>query len=115
MTEIKSILFYVLVMCATATLILLAYSYRSNGRDFKIGCWCRTNVNRFAVGGIMIFCLAVVVVLNEDLSALLPQLSFFADRSPVGLGVAVATYLIAGMSGNPAQKGATSETETNSN
>jgi hypothetical protein len=98
--QLMSVLYNILVMWLTSTVILLAYAYRSNKAEFDLFCWFVTNKNRFAVGALMIVALATLVVIEPDISAVLQVIGFSAEKTPIGLGVAVGAFLIAGISGN---------------
>lgn len=113
MEQITSILYSALVIWITATLVLLAYSFRSNKADFDIKCWYATNTNRFIVGAIMIVGLSILLGVSEDITAILRIIGLSADKSPIGLGLAIGAFLIAGVSGNPAEKGKTNEENLN--
>ena len=104
--QILTILYTAFVMWLTATLILLVYSFRSNKGNFSVVCWFQTNTNRFIVGAIVIGALSILMVVEPDITALLAVFGFKPDKSPLPLGIAIGTFLIAGVSGNPADKSA---------
>lgn len=90
----------ILTMLLTATLIMLVYSIRSNRQDFNFVCWFQTNKNRFAVVITLAVGLSVLMAISPDFNMLLQIIGFNADKTPVGLGVAIGALLIAGVSGN---------------
>lgn len=90
-----------LIIAITAALALLAYAYRSNQKDFDIVCWFYSNTNRFLVGGIITVGFCSLTALVPDISPLLSFVGFnLSAKAPLSLGLALAVYLIGGVSGN---------------
>lgn len=93
--------FNILVITIVVVLAMLTYSIRSNKAEFKFGCWLKSNRDRFLGGGILTVGLSTLMVISPDISALLQLLGFQSDKTPIALGLAIATILIGGVSGNP--------------
>lgn len=89
------------IIFLTWFILLLGVGYNKNRDTFNIFTWFETNITRFIVGIIVTVILVFLNATSEDISNLLRLLGFTTEKTTISFGIAIAAFLIGGLSPKP--------------